>query len=98
MDENKIYSDSELEKKLSSFPLWDLQNGRIVRELSAADFADAVRIVKIVAGIAESLDHYPDIAIYGWNKIRVETMTFSLGVITDLDFNLAEKIDELKTI
>lgn len=98
MDTNKIYSDIDIQERLDKFLLWDYQNGKLVRELSAGCFADAINIVNKIAEICNSLAHYPDILIYGWNKIRVETKTVEADSVTELDFILAERIDELKTI
>ena len=50
--------------------------------------------VNSVAEIAEEDDHHPDIDIR-YNKVRIALSTHSEGGLTDLDFEVAEKIDTL---
>jgi 4a-hydroxytetrahydrobiopterin dehydratase len=45
--------------------------------------------------VAESEQHHPDIFIYGWNKVRVMLTSHDAGGLTEKDFNMASKIDDL---
>jgi 4a-hydroxytetrahydrobiopterin dehydratase len=47
-----------------------------------------------VAEIAEEDDHHPDIDIR-YSKVTLRLSTHSEGGLTDLDFEVAEKIDTL---
>jgi 4a-hydroxytetrahydrobiopterin dehydratase len=59
------------------------------------NFAEAVGKVNAIAILAEAADHHPDILIYGWNKIRVTLSTHDAGGLSDKDFELAAKIEEI---
>jgi 4a-hydroxytetrahydrobiopterin dehydratase len=88
-------SEEEIQEALNELPHWNLQSDSIVREKVAANFAAAVGIVNAIAVIAEAMDHHPDILIYGWNKLRITISTHDAGGLTELDFKLASKIEEL---
>jgi 4a-hydroxytetrahydrobiopterin dehydratase len=89
-------SDTEVQERLSNAEHWHLDDaGEIEREEKFADFADAVAFVDRVAAVAEEANHHPDILLHGWNKVRLTLSTHSEGGLTDADFRLAARIDEL---
>jgi 4a-hydroxytetrahydrobiopterin dehydratase len=47
-----------------------------------------------IAKIANHLDHHPEL-IFRHNALIIKTHTHSASGITDKDFDLAEKIDQL---
>jgi|SRR5271165_2921562 len=69
--------------------------GSIEREIVFPDFAAAIAFVDSVAAVAEEANHHPDILVHGWNKVRLTLSTHSAGGLTDADFDLAARIDEL---
>lgn len=90
LDEQRI--DDELEDLVN----WIKVGKEIRREIVAADFVSAIGFVNSVAIISESMDHHPNIEIYGWNKVRISVSTHDAGGLTELDFKLAHKIDSIK--
>ena len=91
-----LLSDSDIEHRLAGVPDWHAGEERsIVRELSFANFADAITFVNRVAEAAEVANHHPDILLHGWNKVRLTLSTHSVGGLTDADFQLAAQIDRL---
>lgn len=90
LDEQRI--DDELEDLVN----WIKVGKEIKREIVAADFVSAIGFVNSVAIISESMDHHPNIEIYGWNKVRISVSTHDAGGLTELDFKLAHKIDSIK--
>ncbi len=91
----ELINPDNLEAELFGVPLWNREDTQIIREISCSNFAAAVGVVNSVAVLAEALDHHPDIMIYGWNKVRIVLTTHDSGGLTELDFKLAKKIDEL---
>jgi len=67
----------------------------IAREWKFEDFRGAIAFVDRVADAAEAANHHPDILVHGWNKVRLELSTHSEGGITEADFALAARIDQL---
>lgn len=96
MPRPELLKEEKITELLSDFPLWN-QDGKVIcREIVAANFAAAIGIINSVAIIAEVADHHPDMLIYGWNKIRITLSTHDCGGLTQLDFDLAKKVDNLK--
>jgi len=67
----------------------------IAREFKFDDFGAAIGFVNRVAALAEQANHHPDILLHGYNKVRLELSTHSAAGLTDADFQLAARIDEL---
>ncbi|MCX7880469.1 MAG: 4a-hydroxytetrahydrobiopterin dehydratase [Ignavibacteria bacterium] len=95
MNLRNLLTNEEIEIELKDVPLWKCEGNTLVREIVASDFPSAIGFVNAVAIVAESMDHHPDILVYGWNKVRIITSTHSAGGLTKLDFELAKKIDNL---
>lgn len=88
-------SEEDVTIHLNGLTLWTREGDSITRELVAANFVSAVGLLNAIAVIAESMDHHPDLLLYGWNKLRVTTSTHDQGGLTELDFKLAKKIEEI---
>lgn len=75
---------------------WEVaENGKkIRREFLFKDFREAMAFVNQVAELAESEDHHPDIAI-SYNRVQLELSTHAAGGLTENDFILAAKINQL---
>ena len=88
------YSAAQTKAALRFLPRWIKKGTAILRTFQFRDFATAMEFVKAVADLAEKADHHPDIDIR-YNKVRLILSTHSKGGLTELDFNLAERIDTL---
>lgn len=58
------------------------------------DFAAALAFVDRVGALAEQENHHPEIW-FTWGRVRVEIHTHKVDGLTEGDFILAAKIDEL---
>jgi 4a-hydroxytetrahydrobiopterin dehydratase len=96
MSKKDTLSKDEIKKRINDLQNWKQDGDSINREIAAENFADAVGIVNAIAVLAEANDHHPDILIYGWNKVRITLTSHDKGGLTKKDFNLAQKIEELK--
>ena len=68
----------------------------IEKTLLFKDFKDALAFINSVGSIAESEGHHPDISIFGYNKVKIRLSTNAIHGLSDNDFILAAKIDELR--
>ena len=89
-----LLNTQDIKTWLKKMPEWDLEKKHIERLFEFDDFSQAIEFVNGVAEIAEEEDHHPEIDIR-YNKVRVSLSTHSEGGLTDLDFELAEKIETL---
>jgi 4a-hydroxytetrahydrobiopterin dehydratase len=82
---------SELLPHVSS---WTLRDERLARAFAFRDFAEAMKFVNAMAAVAEAEGHHPDFCIH-WNRVEVTIWTHAVGGLTENDFVLAAKVDEL---
>lgn len=87
-------SEEDLESRLLRSD-WRREGESIVRDFAFADFAAAMTFVDDVASLAEQANHHPDIFLHDWNKVTLTLSTHSQGGLTNADFGLAARIDEL---
>ena len=74
---------------------WRLNaDGHLERAYAFGDFAQAMAFANKVAEVAEEEGHHPDLHI-AWGKCRVEIWTHKISGLTESDFILAAKIDQL---
>ena len=91
----QLLSEDQIASRLEGSE-WRRENDEIVREWKLEDFAEAMAFVNRVAETAEQANHHPDILVYGWNKVRLSLTNHSAGGLTDADFQMADRIDELR--
>jgi len=60
------------------------------------NFREALRFVNLVGELAEEQAHHPDICL-AWGKVEITTWTHKINGLTENDFILAAKIDQLAT-
>jgi 4a-hydroxytetrahydrobiopterin dehydratase len=89
-------TDAEISKRLARLHDWALKGEKIEKKFRFGDFAEAMEFVNDVADLAEEADHHPDIAIH-YNEVTLTLWTHSAGGLTRRDFDLAEKIDTLRS-
>jgi 4a-hydroxytetrahydrobiopterin dehydratase len=75
---------------------WSEINGALEREFRFKDFADALAFVNRVGELAERENHHPDIEIH-WNRVRLRWWTHVTNEVTERDYQLAAKTNELET-
>ncbi len=67
----------------------------ISKEFKFADFAGAMAFTNKVADIAESEGHHPDLQI-SWGKVVIELTTHAIKGLSQNDFIIAAKVDEIQ--
>ena len=75
--------------------MWTESDNKLTREFKFNNFKDALLFINKVADISEKYNHHPE--IYNvYNRVKLSLCTHDRGsIITDKDYNLAQKIDEL---
>lgn len=81
---------------LAQLDRWHIiENTTIEKTLQFKDFASALSFINKVGEIAEKENHHPDISLFSWNKVKFHLSTHSINGLSENDFILAAKIDEL---
>jgi 4a-hydroxytetrahydrobiopterin dehydratase len=86
--------DEQVEQKLAELDGWQRDGDAITKTFDRGDFVGSVRFVDAMVPPAEEMNHHPDVAI-SWSEVKVALSTHSEGGLTENDFALAAKIDEL---
>jgi 4a-hydroxytetrahydrobiopterin dehydratase len=90
----KKLSEAEINALLPKVSGWSVVNGKLHREFACKDFVTAFGNMTRVALVAEKMDHHPE-WLNVWNKVVIDLTTHSVKGISDYDFKLAEKINEI---
>jgi 4a-hydroxytetrahydrobiopterin dehydratase len=90
----QLLSDEDIGSRLQELD-WQREGDEIVKDWKFKDFAEAMAFANRVADAAEAANHHPDILIHGWNKVRLALTNHAAGGLTDVDFEMARKFDEV---
>ncbi len=85
----------EITKLQSQVDGWEVVNNHHLRKVyKFGDFKETLGFVNRVGQLAEDQWHHPDIC-FGWGKVEVTIWTHKIDGLTESDFVLAAKIDQL---
>ena len=87
-------SDADIQDRLGGLDGWSLVGGKLHREIKFGDFSEAFGFMCRAAMVAESLNHHPE-WFNVWATVRIDLSTHDAGGVTDLDFQLAARMNEL---
>jgi 4a-hydroxytetrahydrobiopterin dehydratase len=88
---------AQIEEYLRALPSWKrtADGKRIRREWRVKDFLTALDFFQRIGQVAESEDHHPDLHLTGYRNVAVEIGTHAINALSQNDFILAAKIDQL---
>jgi len=92
---DKVYSEAEIVERLAKeLPKWRYENGWIRRKYKTHSWKSTLMVINTVGHLAEAAWHHPDLKVsYAW--VEVLLMNHEAKGITDKDFELAKKIEEV---
>src|ERR1051326_3757331 len=93
-EKEKTYNEAEITEKLRGLPGWYFENGWIRRNYKTDGWPTTLMLVNAIGFCAEAAYHHPDLSVT-WARIVVKLSTHSAGGITDKDFALAKRFDEI---
>ena len=90
-----VIPDEEVKARLAAeLPHWRLEDGWIRRTYKTQNWKSTLMVINTVGHLAEAAWHHPDItASYAWVEVRL--VSHDVKGITDRDFALAKKIEEV---
>jgi 4a-hydroxytetrahydrobiopterin dehydratase len=85
----------EIEKLLSQLDGWDVVEEHHLQKIyQSKNFRETLDFINRVGELAEEQGHHPDIC-FGWGKAEITIWTHKIDGLTESDFVLAAKIDNL---
>ncbi len=88
---------ADAESQLEKLPLWRLTHDgqRIRKDWTVKHFMAGMEFFNQVAKIAEDDGRHPDLHLEGYRNLAIELWTHAIGGLSENDFILAAKIDQL---
>ncbi|WP_026704103.1 4a-hydroxytetrahydrobiopterin dehydratase [Flavobacterium soli] len=90
----ETYTSKQAKNELSKIKGWSFRNDGIEKEFEFRDFVKAFGFMTRVALSAEKVNHHPEWSNV-YNKVHIRLTTHDAGGLTDKDFELARKIDDV---
>lgn len=87
-------TEAEISQGLLALPDWKVSDGQLHRRYRTGDWDTAVNLVNQISTAAEAADHHPDIQL-SYGCVEISLSTHSAGGITNKDFALAARIEQL---
>ncbi|HEY3325857.1 MAG TPA: 4a-hydroxytetrahydrobiopterin dehydratase [Novimethylophilus sp.] len=89
------YSEDEIRGRLAAeLPHWYLEDGWIRRKYKTSGWKATLMVVNTVGHLAEAAWHHPDLTV-SYAFVIVKLVTHTAKGVTDKDFALAKKIEEV---
>jgi 4a-hydroxytetrahydrobiopterin dehydratase len=86
---------AELEEIQGQLPDWSvIEEHHIEKTFKFPNFKSALVFVNRIGDVAEEQGHHPDIC-FGWGNVKVTLYTHKISGLTESDFILAAKVDQL---
>jgi 4a-hydroxytetrahydrobiopterin dehydratase len=91
----RTYDEAEIKARLAAeLPYWTYEGGWIRRHFRTHGWKGTLMVINTVGHLAEAAWHHPDItASYAWVEVRL--MNHAAKGVTDKDFELAKKIEDV---
>lgn len=87
-------SEEEVAARLPDLQGWELIDGKLSKTFQFDSFVNAFGFMASVALAAESLNHHPEWSNV-YNRVTIALTTHDIGGISDLDFTLAQRIEDI---
>lgn len=87
----------EVAELLPAVEGWRVVEGgqRLRREWTVKNFRAGMDFFNAVADLADAEGHHPDLHLVGYRGVAIEIWTHAIGGLSENDFVLAAKIDEV---
>ncbi|GAP33652.1 4a-hydroxytetrahydrobiopterin dehydratase [Piscinibacter sakaiensis] len=92
---DEVYTPAEVAERLAAeLPHWTYEDGWIRRKYKTSGWKATLMVVNTVGHLAEAAWHHPDLNV-SYAFVVVKLMNHAAKGITDKDFALARKIEEV---
>ena len=93
------FDTSEIHKYLKKVDGWNVESNDdksfyLIKHFQFKNFKDSQKFINKVGNIAEEENHHPDIS-FGWGYAKISITTHAIEGLSENDFILAAKIDQI---
>lgn len=90
-----VYTLQEIRERLASeLPAWYFEDGWIRRKYRTGGWKSTLMVVNTIGHLAEAAWHHPDLSV-SYAFVVVKLVNHAAKGVTDKDFELARKIEEV---
>ena len=93
-EKEPTYNEAEIAERLRDLPGWYYEDKCIRRVYKTDGWPTTLMLVNALGYLAEAAYHHPDLSVT-WGRVTVKLSTHSAGGITDKDFELARRLEEV---
>jgi len=87
--------ETEKKRLLAELPEWEIvEDHHLSRTFKIPKYVEVLNWVNRIGTLAETEGHHPDMLV-SWGSVRVDIWTHKIDNLTENDFILAAKIDQL---
>jgi 4a-hydroxytetrahydrobiopterin dehydratase len=86
----------EAEKYLKRVEGWKLADDSIEKNYKFSNFRQAIEFINKVADVADAENHHPNILLWNWNNVKLTITTHAIKGLSEKDFALATRVDQIK--
>ncbi len=91
----KVYAEDEARVQLATeLPFWYVEDGHLCRHYRASGWKASLMVVNAIGHLAEAAWHHPEVCL-AYGTVTVRLSTHKAGGLTEKDFALARKIEEV---
>lgn len=94
MTDTVIADDIVAQRLARELPNWYLEGGSLRRRIRTSGWKASMMVVNVIGHLAEAAWHHPDLSV-SYAQVIVKLSTHSAKGITDKDFQLARKLEEV---
>ncbi len=92
---DEVYTADEIASRLQQdLPTWTHEDGHLRRKYQTSGWKGTLMVVNAVGHLAEAAWHHPDLEV-SYPAVIVKLMNHAARGITNKDFELAQKIEEV---
>ena len=92
---DEVYTPEDVAARLQAeLPTWTFEDGWIRRKYKTSGWKATLMVVNTVGHMAEAARHHPDLTV-SYAFVTVTLMNHAVKGITDKDFAMARKIEEV---
>ncbi|MGJ8676446.1 MAG: 4a-hydroxytetrahydrobiopterin dehydratase [Akkermansiaceae bacterium] len=90
----ELIPEEEIDDALKRCPEWEADGDYITRTIEFEEYMEGIDFVNDLAEIVDEAGHFPEIDIRDC-KVTIRLQTEDVGGVTDIDVELASRIDNL---
>jgi len=95
MSKDTVIEPAEVARRVvDELPHWTFEEGALRRRVRTSGWKATMLVVNVVGHLAEAAWHHPDLAV-SYAFVVIKLTTHSARGITEKDFQLARKIEEV---